>query len=133
MLRYARPYIEPEPQGIRTPVPAQLHGLPAVASEGEARPMLGNYRAPGDTTRVVPSRLERLQTQGEPLPSTPGIRGLLPAPAVPTPSLEPTIAPVFPPGSQFRNIQETPYYPPASQFRAKLPEFDIEEYLRKNP
>lgn len=41
---------------------------------------------------------------------------------------------IFPPGSQFRNVQETPYYPPGSMFRKNQPSaFDLDEYLRSQP
>ena len=134
MLRYGTPYIEPpESTSIRTMPPRQNLQLPANASPGETRPYIAYRPAPpaGETTRIVPSRLERLQMQGNPLPSTGGIRGQLPAPNVPTPSPEPTSAHVFPAGSAFRNQpMETPVYPPGSAFRQKIAPFDIEEYLK---
>jgi hypothetical protein len=131
MLRYARPYLEPEPQGIRTPAPQKNLALPPKASAGEAGPYIA-YRPtppPGEMTRVIPSRLERLNMQ-QGAPSSSGVRGLLPAPFVPTPEPEPTLAHVFPAGSAFRGNPETPVYPPGSAFRAKVPKgFNFDEHL----
>jgi hypothetical protein len=132
MLRYARPYIEPEPQGIRTPVPPQRLALPAETAPSQVRPYVAHRPATpsGEATRVVPTRLQRIQMQNQ-NPSG-GVRGLLAAPHVPTPEPEPTVAPVFPGGSSFRDVQETPVYPPASAFRAKMPKgFDFEGHIDK--
>ena len=42
-----------------------------------------------------------------------------------------TTAPLFPAGSAFRGVQDTPYYPAASAFRAKAPasKFNFDQYL----
>ncbi len=131
---YMRRYIEPEPQGIRTPPPVPPRGLlPSETAPSETQPYIAYRPAPpaGERFGVVPSRYARLQMQGEPLPSSGGIKGLLPAPEVPAPSPAPTAAHIYPAGSAFRDLSpETPFYPPGSQFRPKIAPFDVDEYLR---
>ena len=137
MLKYGTPYVEPEPQGIRPPVPPSRLALPSVASDAEPQNFAIMRPKPpqGEITRIMPSRLERLQQQGNPLPSsTQGLK--LPAPDVPTPVLQDTTAHVYPAGSAYRGLQpETPFYPPASAFRPKAgaADFDLDEYLRTHP
>jgi hypothetical protein len=128
---FMRRYIEPEPKGIRTPPPVPQLALPASASEAEPQSfaIMRPKGAPGEITRVIPTRLERLQAQGQVLPPVSGLRGLLPAPEVPAPSPEPTTAHVYPAGSAFRGLpMETPVYPAGSAFRPKAV-FDLEKYL----
>ena len=130
---WMRRYVEPEPKGIRTPVPPSRLALPENATPAETQPfaIMRPAPPPGEVTRVVPSRIERLQQQGEILPPSTSGRLGLPAPEVPTPSPEPTSAHIYPAGSMYRSLApETPFYPPGSRFRQNIKPFDIDEYLK---
>jgi hypothetical protein len=151
--RYIKPYVEPpEPSTIRPMPPQKFPALPAQASPGETQPYIAHRTVPagvsGESTRIAPAQFlppsqplpSRIRIASPPLPEgaegpTQGLRtaphGLLPGgfEPVPAPAAQPLH--IYPGGSAYRNLGvDLPEYPAGSQFRAKVPPFNLEEYLK---
>jgi hypothetical protein len=134
------------PRPVRTgQAPPSRLALPDETNAGEAQPMVGVLKHPGQQRSFTPPS-DVITAPGqylrpEPTPSQPRIfspegirtapRALLPGGFDTPPTPEPTTAHIYPAGSQFRAQPiETPVYPPASQFRGKAQPFNIDEYLK---
>jgi hypothetical protein len=135
------------PYGTHIPeAPPQYPRLPATAGPGEVQPMMGwqrPYVEPPEPTTIrpmPPRKLLQLPSQTAPSVTEPYIahRTIESGPAgettriAPPQFLRPGETPSIPPGSAYRDINESQFYPPGSQFRESVKPFDIEEYLRQN-
>lgn len=137
----------PTRRPITGQAPPPRLALPSVAGAGESQPMVGVLKHPGaqrgfqpESTRIEPAKFNApvsipSATKGWSVgPNGEIVRkpfALLPGKLEEVAPPDPTMAHVFPAGSAFRDIQETPVYPSGSQFRAKTPKFDVDEYLKK--